>query len=225
MKLCVDCEKQIKNVSTRCKSCSHKGKLNPRYGNSHSPETRKKLSEKAIIRLAIPENNPNYKGENKKKKYCLDCNILLKSHRSERCLVCANKTRWKDAKYKQTVSKKIRESVPRGTNHHCWDGGKTSLQVKIRTLPEYSKWRLSCFERDGFKCCSCKNTGYLEVHHMRQFSILLTEFLNHYSQFSSIEDKETLVRLAMTYIPFWAIDNGKTLCEDCHSKIEVVRTN
>jgi len=35
-------------------------------------------------------------------------------------------------------------------------------------------------------------------------------------------DKETLVRLAITYEPFWDIDNGETLCIDCHNKTKIV---
>jgi len=57
----------------------------------------------------------------------------------------------------------------------------------------------------GFKygsglCRSCATKkqigGSLEVHHKKDFTDLLTEFLKEYDQFSPIEDKETLVRLS-----------------------------
>ena len=41
-----------------------------------------------------------------------------------------------------------------------------------------------------------------------------------FSQFSPIEDKETLVRLAIVYKPFWNLDNGESLCYDCHKKTD-----
>jgi hypothetical protein len=74
------------------------------------------------------------------------------------------------------------------------------------------------------KCKICNKEigqigGNLEAHHIKKFSILLAEFLSFYNQFSPIEDKETLVRLAISYEPFWDIINGKTLCEKCHNKI------
>ena len=50
------------------------------------------------------------------------------------------------------------------------------------------------------------------------------EFLNKYSQFSPSEDKEILAKIAITHEPFWDINNGITLCIECHklqrSKIE-----
>ncbi len=48
---------------------------------------------------------------------------------------------------------------------------------------------------------------------------ILEEFLREYSRFSPIEDKETLVRLAVTYKPFWDLNNGITLCKNCHKSI------
>lgn len=53
--------------------------------------------------------------------------------------------------------------------------------------------------------------GDIANEFLRYFSIV-------FSLFSPIEDKETLARLAITYEPFWNINNGETLCEDCHNK-------
>jgi hypothetical protein len=58
----------------------------------------------------------------------------------------------------------------------------------------------------------------LEAHHKKAFYLILEEFLQQYSQFSPIEDKETLLRLAITYQPFWEVDNGETFCKKCHGK-------
>ena len=48
------------------------------------------------------------------------------------------------------------------------------------------------------------------------FEFMFQNFLKTYSQFSPIEDKETLTRLAIGYIEFWDINNGITLCSNCH---------
>jgi 5-methylcytosine-specific restriction endonuclease McrA len=107
-----------------------------------------------------------------------------------------------------------------GENHPNWQGGKTSLYNAIRNSPEDNAWRKRIFERDYYTCQDCGNSrgGNLQAHHLWSFSNILSEFLRQYSQFSPIEDKETLLRLAMTYHPFWDISNGLTLCENCHNK-------
>jgi len=93
-----------------------------------------------------------------------------------------------------------------------------NLYGLIHKLEEYKFWRKEVFERDSYTCQECGKIGHhLRSHHIIPFSILLTEFLKHYSQFSPIEDKEILVRLAMTWKPFWDISNGITLCEECHN--------
>ena len=81
-------------------------------------------------------------------------------------------------------------------------------------------WRISCLERDGFACRDCySQEGRLDVHHIHKSYIdLLQEFLQHYSHLSPTTDKETLVKLAQTWTPFWDVDNGKTLCKPCHRK-------
>lgn len=105
-----------------------------------------------------------------------------------------------------------------GNKNSSWKGGITLLQGKIRRLPEYSIWRKAIFERDNYTCQQCfKKGGDLEAHHnIETFAKLLIEFLNQYNQFSPYEDKEILVRLAITYKPFWDINNGITYCKVCH---------
>jgi len=103
-----------------------------------------------------------------------------------------------------------------GKNHPNWKGGITSLYNLLRTLDEYKKWRMDCLKRDWFRCQECYSKEKLEVHHIKSFKSLIAEFLQEYNQFSPIDDRETLIRLAFNYEPFWDIDNGITYCEKCH---------
>ena len=81
-----------------------------------------------------------------------------------------------------------------GENCHLWKGGITPINQKIRTSLEYKLWRESVFKRDNFTCIFCgDNTGNnLEADHIKPFS-----------QYPELR---------------FAIDNGRTLCHDCHTK-------
>ena len=106
-------------------------------------------------------------------------------------------------------------------NHPMYIDGRTSLSVSIRNMIEYKEWRIQVFKRDNFTCQDCGQIGgSLEAHHKKVFADLLTEFLKEYDQFSPIEDKETLIRLAMKYKPFWDADNGITLCKNYHRTLK-----
>uniref|UniRef100_A0A6M3K6B6 Putative HNH endonuclease n=1 Tax=viral metagenome TaxID=1070528 RepID=A0A6M3K6B6_9ZZZZ len=106
-----------------------------------------------------------------------------------------------------------------GKDNCNWKGGITNIYDTVRTSDEYKDWRNSVYKRDNYICQDCGDNrgGNLEAHHIKPFAIILQEFLQIYSQFSPIEDKETLVRLAISYEPFWNINNGQTLCIECHN--------
>lgn len=108
-----------------------------------------------------------------------------------------------------------------GENSPTWKGGITPLHVAIRNSKYYSEWRLNIFIRDNFTCqmCFSKNRE-IEAHHKNiSFSELFRDFLDFYSQFSPIEDKESLIRIAESYKPFWDENNMETLCKSCHDKV------
>lgn len=115
-------------------------------------------------------------------------------------------------------NKKISEALKGDKCYWWYIDGRTPLHNAIRNLQANVNWRDQIFRRDNYKCQECDKGGYLEAHHIKEFSIILKEFLQIYSQFSPIEDKETLLRLAIDYREFWDTSNGKTLCLDCHDR-------
>ena len=101
-----------------------------------------------------------------------------------------------------------------GSNHHNWKGGKTKLSFQIRNSAEYSFWRMSVFKRDFFTCQHCgaknkKGEKYIfDADHIYPFSKILDDY-----NITSIEEAISCEKL-------WDIENGRTLCRDCHKKTE-----
>lgn len=96
-----------------------------------------------------------------------------------------------------------------GVNNHNWKGGITPLIIKIRSYKKYDEWRKKIYERDDFICQMCgDNRGHnLQAHHKKSFAEIIQE--NDIKNFNeSLKCKE-----------LWSIDNGVTLCKDCHKKI------
>jgi 5-methylcytosine-specific restriction endonuclease McrA len=143
--------------------------------------------------------SPRYKGNY---KYCDVCGEKLDK---------INKT-----------GKCIKHIDRKGKNNSNYIDGRTDLRDKIKTLDEYYNWRDFIYKRDKYTCQECGDNrgGNLEAHHINPFSLIVSEFLTIYSQFSPIENKETLVRLAISYEPLWDISNGKTLCKRCHYNLK-----
>jgi hypothetical protein len=127
----------------------------------------------------------------------------------------AMKGKIKPASYSINFSK-ARKGKCMGSDNPNWKGGITFIYDAIRTSLENKQWTFKVFERDDFTCQDCGSEKNLQAHHKKSFAYILKEFLDEYNQFSPIEDKETLIRLAVNYKPFWEVANGKTLCEDCH---------
>jgi 5-methylcytosine-specific restriction endonuclease McrA len=82
-----------------------------------------------------------------------------------------------------------------GEKNHFWRGGTTDINTKIRISNEYKLWRQSVFERDKYTCIWCGQVGdKLHADHIKPFC--------DYPELR------------------FAIDNGRTLCIECHKKTD-----
>lgn len=179
------------------KYCIDCGKL--LYKLACYSKTKRCKSCGAKFRLKNPANHPRYKdGRNLKKSNCIDCGKKTSHYKCIRCCDCYHK-------------------YNTGKVNPMYIDGRTSLTQMIRDCDNYKNWHFEVFKRNNYTCQLCgKNKCYLTVDHIKPFSIILNEFLSYYNMFSPIEDKETLVRLAITWSDFWNINNGQTLCKKCH---------
>ena len=83
----------------------------------------------------------------------------------------------------------------KGAGSYFWKGGKTESNKLIRQSLEYRLWRESVFKRDNWICIWCgKKGGELAPDHIKPFC--------DYPELR------------------FAIDNGRTLCHECHKKTD-----
>lgn len=78
-----------------------------------------------------------------------------------------------------------------GEKNPNWKGGITPQNLLIRMTAEYRLWREAVFKRDDYTCQHCYSRGgTLNADHIKPFA--------YYPELR------------------FAIDNGQTLCVDCH---------
>jgi len=139
--------------------------------------------------LFYKENSHLYSGK-KSKKY--------KERINKKCLKCGKE--FKVSQYREKTSKFCSRScvaryynsvVKYGKDNPAWKGGISPINERIRQSKEYKLWRESVFKRDNYSCIWCGKTGgILNADHIKPFAL--------YPELR------------------FAIDNGRTLCIDCH---------
>lgn len=81
-----------------------------------------------------------------------------------------------------------------------WKGGVSKANHLLRQSIEYKLWRKSVFERDKYTCIWCGyRGGEIEADHIKPFA--------YYPELR------------------FDIDNGRTLCRECHKKTETYLQN
>lgn len=121
------------------------------------------------------------------------CSILCRNKSLGKKRKCGGKNNPFYGKKHSLESRKKKSLAQLGEKGSNWQGGKTPINRLIRRRSEYKLWRESVFERDNYTCQICgKRGGYLNADHIKPFAF-----------FPELR---------------FAIDNGRTLCLECHRK-------
>ncbi len=147
-------------------------------------------------------NNINWKGG---KPTCIKCGKTVSRRDAKICFTCRNKSKvaWNKGKICPQMQ---------GERQHLWKGGISKIYKTGYQSPQYRQWRRDVFIRDEFTCqeCGVKHI-YLTAHHIKSFAKIIKE-----NSIKSLQE-------ALKCKELWDINNGKTVCEKCHSKIDKYR--
>ncbi len=170
-------------------------------------ETRAKVSKSLKGHIGY------WKGKEMPKSLKSKLSLIKKGHmvslETRKKISIANKGNYQSKETKRKISEKLKGRIAwnkglkgflaREKSSH-WKGGITSINETIRKSLEYKLWRKAIFERDNYICiwCGAKNgqgkTIILHADHIKPFYL-----------FPELR---------------FAIDNGRTLCKDCHKKTD-----
>lgn len=132
---------------------------------------------------------------NKGMKGCYSEETLLKLSKASKGRIPPNKGKKMSEEVIEKMSKARIGKV--GILAGNWKGGISRNKHSLSS-PYYKSWRDSVFERDDYTCTECKAKGvYLEAHHISPWGSDVSKRYN--------------------------IDNGITLCKDCHIKLDFHR--
>lgn len=210
----------MKEETKRKISSALKGRTTWNKGKKHTEEHKRRAVEGRINYKHSAETKRKISENNKGKHYLTEEHIQKmrkpKTEEHKRKLSEAHKghTPWNKGKsWSEETKDKMRASKLEkptkywlgknrldmlGKNNSSWKGGITPINQKIRNSKEYKLWRTAVLERDGYTCIWCGARGsierYLHVDHIKPFSL-----------FPELR---------------FAIDNGRTLCKDCHEKTD-----
>lgn len=166
-------------------------------GKKHSEETKAKM--RATRKgTNVGENNPMF-GKMFTKEHKLKLSQSSKGRKftdeHKRKIGLSNKGKRLGRKESEETRRKL-SILRKGQKSHLWRGGLTEINKLIRGSLEYKLWREAVFKRDNYTCIWCGYDGgrILEADHIKPFA--------WYPELR------------------FAIDNGRTLCVDCHKKTD-----
>jgi NUMOD3 motif. len=175
-----------------CKANSGTFKVGEKHHNKpHSEETKSKISKNFKKRWSegCYDNRPSHSEETREK-----IRQTLRSGKFIKCIICGKDTYVaKSVSNRKYCSNKCFYIGFSGKNNPNWTGAKYKPYKHYRNA-RYINWRKQVFERDTYTCQKCFiKGGYLHPHHLKSYTFF-PEFR-------------------------YEVDNGKTLCVECHKLV------
>lgn len=122
----------------------------------------------------------------------------------------------KGKKISQETIAKIQEArkhqlnIPSGKEHWNWQGGISTKSERIRASGKLKEWRKAVFERDNHTCQEC---GIRNEQGLGRTVVMNTHHEIPFAECLAIRFEEMIFN----------IDNGTTLCYDCHQLTKLGR--
>ncbi len=201
---CLVCEKEFRPKNSSVVHCSKICSLKT-IANKHAA---KRLSRHCLV------CGTSFARGKRGKKYCSRAclsKVRTKNH-NRNCAQCGEVFSNLSARVRFCSSRCYWESgvgIRRGEQNHFWKGGITPINFQIRSCSKYRQWRCDVFERDDYTCQICqKRGGRLDADHIKQFARII-----HENEIKTVD-------MALECEELWNINNGRTLCHDCHKETD-----
>jgi len=121
----------------------------------------------------------------------------------------------KSPKYGKPLSpealENLKANIPRGEKNHNYKKPEDRIDPinnQIRNCQKSKDWKRKVLARDKFICTMCKSSKNLHVDHIKPFALIKLE-----NNIKSLEG-------ALLCEELWNINNGRTLCKECHEKTD-----
>ena len=194
-------------------------------GKHHSEETRRKISIAHIgmrpseeTRRKISEGHKGQIGFFKDKHLSIE--TRRKISESLRGRVAGMKGKYHSIETRKKLSESHKGKFPsketrrkmsesrKGEKCWKWKGGLSPLAEQIRKCFEYRQWRSDIFTRDDYACVLCgkRGGGIVADHYPKDFKDIFCD-----NKIQTLEE-------ALSCAEFWNINNGRTLCLECHDR-------
>jgi len=153
-------------------------------------------SKSGFCRKCTPKKKHSKESNLKKSLRMIGNTIWLgRKHTEESKRKMLGRLSWNKGLKMSLVYRKKLSELHKGSKHWNWQGGISEQNRLLRNLIEYKLWREAIFKRDNYTCVWCNKKGCtLHADHIKPFALYLE------------------LRLA--------IDNGRTLCKECHLKTD-----
>lgn len=210
--------KYSKEISLICKHCNKEFKLKESYYKKQSK--RGQVPKYCSTECRIAEQR-----KNKEFVKCNNCGKEMLAVKNKNILhFCNEKCRIEYAKKETQIItcdncnkefEKNKYAYNRAKKHfcskECYDEYRANkketykeISHYLRTHEKYDEWRAKIFKRDKYECSKCGTKKNLHAHHINQLYDICDKYDMNIDKI--LNSKE-----------FNDIDNGITLCQDCHA--------